>query len=453
MKIATQNLILIAPIFLVLAVITTLVLFVSERREVKWGLDSEAQGVALAVAEFTRAATLTEAGAGETAKDREARLRPPIDRVLKFGHARRVELFVMEAGQPRRVLDLGERAGAPPSIDADTLNRVLGGTVPVREAPGAADRLAAYAPIRAGTEVKGIVVAESSLAPLFAHRQQILSGAAMIAVALLVIGCVVSLIISRIISGEIGRLTRTAQAFVAGVYDARLERGAIEEVAVVGSTFGIMGSVLKDATLRSTREMVQLERFSTEADLGVSFAERFGQPVAEQRGGLAVAIDRIGPPMHGDFWFLRLFGDDHVACLGRVDGPPSFKSMVAASATATLIEEMLAGGATPERSLEQAAELGPLQRGVLARWRTGAASQVTVWQVRSGRPIERSSVEPGRGRTRAFTTLDEEFDKKATRFADAYTFASARQAVEELQRFAGAGVSGGVLAIQIGEPT
>ena len=136
MKIATQNLILIAPIFLVLAVITAVVLFVSERREVRWGLDSEAQGVALTIAEFTRASTLA-ALPGETPKDREARLRPPIDRVLKFGHARRVELFVMEAGQPRRILDIGERAGTPPSIDADTLDRVIDGAVPVDHAPGA----------------------------------------------------------------------------------------------------------------------------------------------------------------------------------------------------------------------------------------------------------------------------------------------------------------------------
>ena len=303
MKIATQNLILIAPIFLALAVITAFVLFVSERREVRWGLDSEAQGVALTIAEFTRASTLA-ALPGETPKDREARLRPPIDRVLKFGHARRVELFVMEAGQPHRILDIGERAGTPPSIDPDTLDRVIDGGVPVDDAPGASDRQAAYAPIRTGSQVHGVVVVEASLAPLFAHRHEMIFLTAAIAVGLLGIGCLVSLIISRIISGEIGRLTRTAEAFVAGAYDARLERGAIEEVAVVGSTFGIMGSVLKDATLRSTREMVQLERFSTETDLGVSFAERFARPIAEERGGLAVAIDRIGPSMYGDFWFV-----------------------------------------------------------------------------------------------------------------------------------------------------
>lgn len=450
MKIASQNLILIAPIFLVLAVITAFVLFVSERREVRWGLDSEAQGVALAIAEFTRASTLTPLP-GETSKDREARLRPPIDRVLKFGHARRVELFVLEAGQPRRVLDIGERAGTPPSIDPDTLDRVIDGAVPIDDAPGATDRQAAYAPIRTGSQVHGIVVVEASLVPLFEHRHEIIFGTAAIAVGLLGIGCLVSLIISRIISGEIGRLTRTAEAFVAGAYDARLERGAIEEVAVVGSTFGIMGSVLKDATLRSTREMVQLERFSTEMDLGVSFAERFAQPVAEERGGLSVAIDRIGPPMHGDFWLVQSIGEDHVACLGRVAGAPSFKSMVAASATATLIEAMLAGGATPERSLEQATELGPLERGILARWRTGAADRVTVWQLKSGERVERSSVELGPGRIRVFTTLEEEFDARATRFADAYTFATARQAVEELRQFAGAEVSGGVLAIHTGE--
>ena len=76
---------------------------------------------------------------------------------------------------------------------------------------------------------------------------------------------------------------------------------------------------------------------------------------------------------------------------------------------------------------------------------------MTVWQLKSGGRVERSSVELDQGRIRVFTTLEEEFDARATRFADAYTFATARQAVDELQQFAGAEVSGGVLAIHTGE--
>jgi HAMP domain-containing protein len=296
--------------------------------------------------------------------------------------------------------------------------------------------------------MRAVAAVETSAAPLAEHRAAIVRRTTIVVLALLVVGCLVSLGISKLIAGEIGRLTRAAKAFAAGDYDARLAPGPVEEVAVVGSTFGIMGSVLKDATLRSTREMLQFERFNTEANLSEQYADRFAAPVAITHAGLSLAIDRLGPAMHGDFWFVRTEGPRSQACLGRVDRAASFDAVLAASAAGTLLQDALARGQSAPDALAQAADLFPLHCCVLLEWGTAGAPP-TLHRLRSGEPLTRSPLDPRPGRTVALTTLDAESDRKAARYADAYAFDTPRSCVEELRRFFGDGTPGGVLALQV----
>ncbi len=448
MRIATQNVLLVAPIFLLLALTTSLLLFFVERREVEWGLDSGAQGLALAIAEFTSADAVTKAASPTAVPADIAAVRDPIDRILKFGQATRVEVFDATSGTPLRVLDVGERSGTPPSVPSETLRLVLEGRTVSHTVPGANDLLSAYAAVRGSDgRPRAIVSVETSLASLRAHEEGVVLKVVPISLLLLLVGCAVSLVISRIISGEIGRLTATAQAFAAGDYDARLEPGPIEEVAVVGSTFGIMGSVLKDATLRSTREMLQLERFNTDAELSERYAERFAGPIAGERGGVRFAVDRLGRAMHGDFWFIRSHETAHYACLGRIEDATSFQAMIAASAAATFVHDAVAGGMPAQAVLLEAAALCGLHCCALLQWADGDP-RVDLHRLWPDGRVERSGFELPAGGTRALTTLDQEPDRKARQYVETYSFATPAGCVEELQRFIGDGTRGGVLVLQ-----
>jgi HAMP domain-containing protein len=449
MKISTQNLILITPIFLLLALITGLLLFVSERREVRWGLDSEAAGIALTIGEFTDPAALTKLGDGLAGPDGLAAIRQPLERILEFGQARRIELLVLTGGRPRAVLDLGERAGTPGAISDDVLQQALADRVVTRAVPGSAPLLAAYAPIRERTgKVVGLVAVETSLASEVDHRRAVLTRTAAIACGLFVVGCLVALLISRMIGAEIDSLARSARAFASGDYDAQFEVSRIEEVAEVGSTFRIMGSVLRDTTSRSAREVRQFEQSIAEADLAESYAGRFAPPVDEESGGVRLAIDRVGSALGGDFWLACSRLDGHYACLGRVDGPSSLESVMMASAARALLDEGLRNGITVADLLGQASELFPIHCCALLHWRRERGASLEAYWLRAGRPLDRTWIEPAGDRTVVLTTLDEESDRKAARYAAMYTFDAPRTCVNELKRLFGGRAPGGVLAFQ-----
>jgi hypothetical protein len=214
-----------------------------------------------------------------------------------------------------------------------------------------------------------------------------------------------------------------------------------------------MGSVLKDATRRSSREMLQLERAHTDIDLSESFASRFAEPLGEVHAGVSVAIDRLGRSTHGDFWFLHARADgDHFACLGRIEAPPSFESTVQASAAATLLERALAGGSSPADTLVDGASLFAIHCCTLLHWRAGEQTRPAVYRLTPSGNVEQDRLDMGTNHTTVLTTLDEELDRRAARYARSHAFESPMQCVKELQRFLGDGSAGGVLAVQTFTP-
>jgi HAMP domain-containing protein len=441
MKIATHNLLLIVPIFLLLALVTSGLLFFSERREVRWGLENEAQGLALTIAEFTDAAALQASGAEAKA------LRAPLDRVLGFGRALRITLSRVDGETISRLVDLGATAGAPPGIDPRDLKRLALDEVVVREAAG--DRLVAHAPIRDGSgAMRAVASVETSLQPAAAHRAAVLRRTGMMVLVLTVVGGLVSMLISAMITRDIGRLTRTAEAFAGGDYDARLSRGLIEEVSVVGSTLGIMGSVLKDAMRRATREMLQFDRVSTDAALAASYADRFAQPLASELGGMRIAIDRLGGPAHGDFWFVRQDGRLYRACLGRVEGAASFDAVLSGSAAAALMEEAFARGEDAPAAVATASTIIPLHCCVVVEWQQGSQPAIEVHRAQAS-TLTRAGLRLTAAETVALTTLDQESDRRVTHYAAAHAFDTPVRCLEELHRFFGGSTDGGVLVLQV----
>jgi hypothetical protein len=135
------------------------------------------------------------------------------------------------------------------------------------------------------------------------------------------------------------------------------------------------------------------------------------------------------------------------ACLGRVSAAPSLEALTVASATSVLVQEGLAAGGDTGEVLRHAASLFPLHCCTVLSWTAGSTeftvdrlepSGQTSRETRSGRP----------GAVAVLTTLDEEADIKAVRFAADQAFGSPAGCVWELRRFL-AGIPGGVMAVQV----
>jgi hypothetical protein len=168
-----------------------------------------------------------------------------------------------------------------------------------------------------------------------------------------------------------------------------------------------------------------------------------------EHAGVRVAIDRLGPALHGDFWFVE--GDERRAraCLGRVDGPASFDLALAGSAVNTLLQELFARGKDAAAALAEAASLFPIHCCVLVEWQSGERGALSVHRLRQDGTVVNQVLRLHPSRTAALTTLEHSADRKAVRYANAHEFDTPRRSVDELRRLFGAGTQGGVLALQV----
>jgi HAMP domain-containing protein len=90
MRIHTQNLLAIVPLFLFLAGVSCALLYVSERGEYLWGMREEAASLAVATAEFMEGDAYRALVAGDTRSPYLTELRVPLGRILKRGQAKRI---------------------------------------------------------------------------------------------------------------------------------------------------------------------------------------------------------------------------------------------------------------------------------------------------------------------------------------------------------------------------
>jgi hypothetical protein len=129
-----------------------------------------------------------------------------------------------------------------------------------------------------------------------------------------------------------------------------------------------------------------------------------------------------------------------------VEASPSLDALTLASAAGVVVQEAVSGGVMPEEAMRRAAEIFPVHCAMVATWRTGD-HHVSVHRLDPAGSIHRASVDLAAGQTTVMTTLDDERNRKAVRYAAGFRFDSPVVCVRELQRFLG-GAPGGVLALQ-----
>jgi len=343
LRIGTQNTLFIVPLFLFLAVVLGGVLYFGESRQRLWGQEQEASGYAISIAEF--------------AQDRAIDAHLDIDDPVKDpGLARSLDhiladnrLKAVYAINPRtRTLLWSYPAGSvtalPSDIPTDLAGALLGDGVWTsdveRTGPKTATMEACSSIVGKDGKLIGAIGVVDDATGYVRASQQTFTSVAIAASIIIVVGLIITLLVSWLISREVRDLSRTAALISSGNLDVQASPGHIQEIGDLGNTFNTMSDVLKDVLSRTKRSLIEGEQFRTHAELAASYAGMFRPPISEDVGGMRVAVTAAGQDF-GLFWTAFETAGTICIALGHLRGDDDVDTVITASAATRYLKHRL----------------------------------------------------------------------------------------------------------------
>ncbi len=402
MRIRTQALLAILPLFLVMAGVIGLLSYSAARQEMIWGLEEEAKALSVTIAEFVDGDSLRAAG---SPRERFERLELPFQRLLGYGQAKQIvaldafgdpiwaapaeaggalhfptaDALSAEPDRPRRLATAEAVASEPLAVGDGA--QVMVGYAPILSSDGAA----------AGTI--GVVIDAARLGALTRNLPLNLLRLTLVALA---IGTLAALFIAALLTRRVRALSSAAVEVANGAYDREIEVGTIQEVSDLSNTFNTMTSVLKDVVQRAQRTLVEGEQFRTPLDLARTYEEDERAELDWMRAGVQAAVRTVGGGHPGDFAGIMEAGGVVTAFLGRVEADAPLDAAIRAAAA----HRALHAPAQPEGRadlFERTAQLLDA-RIASAEWREEDAFHITLAVHSPDRipAVQRERVDDGR---------------------------------------------------------
>jgi len=310
MKIRTQNLLVIVPLFLGLALLTGWLAYTVQRREILWGMREESSSLAIAIAEFVDGDSYRAMIGPGGAADYLRSLEHPFRQILQ--HEQADVIFALTPDGRRLVFSVD--SGFVERIEGDTSRFVLRDTAypydsgmvgamrddsfyvtEVREVAGGKSMMTAYAPIiDSRGALAGILGVDIDATDYLVVSDELFMKFGLLAGGIVLLGVIASLFLSGMFTRKIRELGAAADEVSGGNLDLEIEVGTIQEVSDLSNTFNTMSSVLKNVLSKIRRALIEGEQFRTQADLARLYVEEFWKPLDMRCGNLLVAGRMLG---------------------------------------------------------------------------------------------------------------------------------------------------------------
>ncbi len=336
MKIRTQNMLAIVPLFLGLAVLIGALMYFVQYRELLWGLDEEATSIAVATA---RHMDPERVRAAETEEDWQQLMANPVQ-VLEWQRARRIVLMDPDLSLLFDSADDSDAARTIPLTPAlhDRLHEApYASTAILQDDDGRF--LYAFSPVGDDDGMAAIVAVETDADTLGAHELRMRRDIQLIVIVTVLIGMLLAILISGIISRRIVSLTRAADAVAGGQYDQPHETAGVQEINDLSSTFNTMSSVLSEVVSKTRRAVVEAEQFRTDDDLARAFTDTFMPPVHATYHGVAVSAVHVSSHSKGHFFAVAERDDAVMVAVGEVGAKEGLTEPLTASSAAAMLQE------------------------------------------------------------------------------------------------------------------
>lgn len=381
MTIRRQTLLGVVPVFAALALLSTGVAYWLEARAILRGLREESGALAVTIAAFLRAEDLPT-GDGAAAS---GALKAGLERLDRWAL---VDGFAVWDPVAKKLLyRRPENASLPPPT-AEI--RTLLAAEPYANTELHLDennrqRMVAYAAARNEDREIIALVGVGIDASFFGEETSALrQRLAWIAVLVISFGFLVAWLLSAIIRREIRRLTISAATIDQGNYTPPPTR-FIQEVAELGHTFGVLGSVIDEVRAKSQRALAENERFRTEEDLLATYRAAFHAPIKGHFAGRAVAVASFGSESDLCFAAAGAAGEHGWVAFGRIDDTVSLDGACRSSAVQQEFSDRLDHGEEPEAVLTAVARLFTVGSATVVSWKRGSAD-VVRWDLYGSTP-------------------------------------------------------------------
>ncbi len=392
MTIRLQNLLVIPPIFLILALAVGFLADRAAHEEILWGLHQESVALAVTVADMTGGAALDRVSEGDSLAAR--RELAHLGQLAAHGQVESIVLYSKAKGGPVLSWDRDSTALAvkeglwTSALRGLKSQKVVGGVGPWGPYPEA---LVAAAPVFApgnASDVRGAaaVIIDASRMTSVTHalrRDFILLG-------LLVtgLGVAAALFLSVRIGRQVKELGRVGASVAAGEYRAQVQVRGVKEVEDLSNTLGTMASILSDVLSRGRRALVVGDPFQLSHGMAAAYKDaRLDDPPSPE--GLEVGYSAIGDVAPGCFHGWSQSAKRTVFWVGEVAAADSLDAAVEAAALSRALERGMQDG-SPDEVAESVTELfhvSTLQIAWFGR-PPGSAPEVRV-VAGTGAPLEK----------------------------------------------------------------
>lgn len=360
MTIRLQNLLVIPPIFFLLGLTVAILADRAAREEIRWGLEEEAEALAVTLAEMVGGADLDRLAGGDATT--RARVLGGLDRVARHGQARSVVLYSRALDGP--VL-AWHRDSTAVALEREVWTSGLRDrrTHGVLAEPGPwgpyPEVLLAGAPIHAaagGAGVRGAVAVAVDATRLFSTTAEVRRTFGILLLVVTGVGVAAALFLSGRIGRQVRQLRDMGATVAAGEYRAAVEVVGVKEVQDLSNTLGTMASILSDVLSRGRRTLLVGDAFKLSRGVGSTYrAERADAgPVPE---GFEVGVGAVGEPSPGSFHGWTRTADHVVFWVGVVEAEEGLERAVLGAAANRALQGAFQKGAPEDVAREVVAPL------------------------------------------------------------------------------------------------
>jgi hypothetical protein len=352
MSIRRTFLLLIAPLFLLLAGINGALLYLWERAEAERGVANQAIAAAVTTAAFADASQDLAHALADPA--RAASLREAIDRVEGL----RGLYIVAPKGETRQI------AGKPSAFWPGRFEAPRTPVAaPIRTDPSGLHMATGLAPVAGG----GFVIAQIDAEPLFAEVKDLQRLIAIVVAAAGVIGLVLALVIARLIAGELARNSATITAIRADAPAEDPAGFAIRETRDLALAVRLMRTSVAGRLARGRHELARRDRERDEVVSVAAHRDATFPRLTATAAGASIAVRMLGAAPPGAFYALCVGPDRAALVLGECGGDtPSAAHAQAVAARRFFEQRMLQGSA--ETRAAQARQAFGVERLAWAQW-------------------------------------------------------------------------------------
>jgi methyl-accepting chemotaxis protein len=257
MKLKYNNFMIIVPVFLLLGMVLALFNFSLEKRELMWGLDEELKSIATSTSIFIEHKNKSEEVLNNSYSDIET----SFTKIVEYDRVKRMLLLqnrehILEVTAEN--LDTYKKRYQTNVVSKDNFF----------ESEIYEDKelflIDAFMKIK-NSDLALVITLDATYVNEKLQEEYI--EALVIVILVTLVGFIVSILLSIIVTKKLEELSLMAQALSSGKYNTEFKFGRVSEFSDLGATLDIMKSILQEVLFKTRNSIIQEELFSKESAL------------------------------------------------------------------------------------------------------------------------------------------------------------------------------------------